>query len=576
MLFFFNCFFAKAQVYDVLVTEDFSTTTNLVSDGAFRNDNEGCGFADNFDVSSNYGDPTNATGYVTQEVGSIFYAADIDGTGGATPTYLDVFSYTVTDNDEIGFVGNFANPSCSNALDIGADKLEVKYSTDSGATFLTALTITATSSSRLSCSDGTIHLSSVFRTKEFVIGDNLNGQTIVIRVQISGFQRGDEHFALDEFRLVKTKELLASENFDNTTSLTTSSGASTYYYNRPFGSGCDDNDVYNISANIPTPSDLTDCTNYEEGSIFVLNHRLVTPAADGEELIMLSYTAATNNEISFRGNFTTFGSGTDSDNNVVVQYSTDNGASYTTGFTFTGTSTVYNVSDGTVNLPYQDFITKGFSIGTGLSGQVISIKVIFNVLDNDNDGIALDKFMLEGSSVIFLPIELLDFTPRLNGDEVYVDWRTTSEVNNDYFTVQRSLNGSSFEDIGIVGGAGNSNDVLNYNYIDDGSELSGIVYYRLKQTDYDGKTSYSRVKPVDLSGLIQNTWNVYPNPAKDRLVINGDVSKVELRNVLGELIGLDVSNASALNLSSVTNGTYFVKVWFNDGRSDVKRIVVNH
>jgi hypothetical protein len=188
----------------------------------------------------------------------------------------------------------------------------------------------------------------------------------------------------------------------------------------------------------------------------------------------------------------------------------------------------------------------------------------------------LDKFILEGSNVVVLPIELLDFKAKLTGDDVLLDWTTASEINNDYFTIQRSLDAINFESIAHVSGAGNSNDVLSYNDIDSDVDYEGVIYYRLMQTDFDGQTSYSGLVPVDLKSLIQNTWSVYPNPSNQVLNVSGKVAALSLMNILGEQVQLQQNSLSVINLADVANGTYFIKVWLTNGTVDVKRFIVSH
>lgn len=92
-----------------------------------------------------------------------------------------------------------------------------------------------------------------------------------------------------------------------------------------------------------------------------------------------------------------------------------------------------------------------------------------------------------------LPIELLSFEADYNEDFSIIDinWATLTETNNDYFTIERSYNGLDFEIITIVNGAGNSNNVLNYEY-SDLSTSDKPTYYRLRQTDFDGKTTVTK------------------------------------------------------------------------------------
>lgn len=540
ILLFLPLFFL-GQVYDVSATESFNNTTNLSTDGSFGTDQNSVsgGFADAFNVSSAWSDESgDVTSHFSQGSGSVFIGADIDGFGGSTPSYLEIFNYTVDHDDEVGFAGNFALPPGATGLDASSDILTIKYTIDGGSTWSTGLTITANSSSSMTFSDGTIAIdnsSNVFRTKEFRIGTNIRDSVVKVRVEFSGFTSSGEYFALDEFRIVKVREVVESEGFSVTTDLSTSSGGGTFGHPTS-SSTCDDNDIYNVSST----SNITNCVNYEVGSVFVLNHRLSTSASDGEELEMLSYTATDNNELSFRGNFTQFGSATDPDNNVVIQYSTDNGSSYTTGLTFTGNvSGYYDCSDGTDRLRYKDFTTKGFTIGSNLSGQTIKIKAIFNGLDNNDDGIAFDEFKLEKSKDAPLPVELLSFNAYPKDENVHIEWVTASEINNDYFEVQRSSDGINYETNEIVDGNGTSSQMHQYE-LTDFNPLPGLSYYRIRQVDFDGQNETFNPVPVNfektaIEGLqiirLNNTHNIEYNDLYEsnyKLIITDNLGRIVL------------------------------------------------
>ena len=88
-----------------------------------------------------------------------------------------------------------------------------------------------------------------------------------------------------------------------------------------------------------------------------------------------------------------------------------------------------------------------------------------------------------------LPIELLSFTPDVKPDRVLLNWITGTEINNDYFTLERSRDMYGWEVLGFVSGAGNSSLPLSYSF-SDLRPLDGLAYYRLKQTDFDGKFKY--------------------------------------------------------------------------------------
>jgi len=109
-----------------------------------------------------------------------------------------------------------------------------------------------------------------------------------------------------------------------------------------------------------------------------------------------------------------------------------------------------------------------------------------------------------------MPVEFLEVKVISDNDHVNVNWSTASETNNDYFTIERSTDGMDFKPLSIVKGAGNSNTILNYNYADN-NPIEGINYYRIKQTDFDGKFDYSEIKSMN---YISEAFDIkaFPNP----------------------------------------------------------------
>lgn len=113
-----------------------------------------------------------------------------------------------------------------------------------------------------------------------------------------------------------------------------------------------------------------------------------------------------------------------------------------------------------------------------------------------------------------LPVELLSFGVKMKEDKTAdIRWSTASEINNDYFTIERSANGLNFKELSRVKGAGNSNQVLNYHSADE-SPMGGISYYRLKQTDFNGTYAYSAIVQLKNDNTVADAArvNIYPNP----------------------------------------------------------------
>ena len=102
---------------------------------------------------------------------------------------------------------------------------------------------------------------------------------------------------------------------------------------------------------------------------------------------------------------------------------------------------------------------------------------------------------ISSGSINPLPIELISFEAISKENEVLLQWRTATETNNDYFSIERSSDGISFSEIKNIPGAGNSTIERSYQTFDN-NPLSGVSYYRLKQTDFDGKFTYSEIQTV--------------------------------------------------------------------------------
>jgi hypothetical protein len=165
----------------------------------------------------------------------------------------------------------------------------------------------------------------------------------------------------------------------------------------------------------------------------------------------------------------------------------------------------------------------------------------WNFDDNTaNDLCSCHNNGIMGTAVV-LPIELTKFNAESKGNIVEVNWTTASEINNDYFSVERSTNGKEFEKIGKINGSGNSNTTLSYNYIDN-EPKSGISYYRLRQTDFDGATTISNIVAVNTNLNNNNSLTIFPNPSNGeninfRMVnSNSEISKIQIFDYSGRKV----------------------------------------
>ncbi|MBK9151781.1 MAG: carboxypeptidase regulatory-like domain-containing protein [Saprospiraceae bacterium] len=132
-----------------------------------------------------------------------------------------------------------------------------------------------------------------------------------------------------------------------------------------------------------------------------------------------------------------------------------------------------------------------------------------------------------------LPVQLEDFTGKWNTtrDVNELDWVTASELNNDYFEIERSFAGSNFEVIGRVDGKGNSTVRSFYGFDDSNISQNGVYSYRLKQVDADGKFSYSKTVDILVNRRLATSARIYPNPANSFVNVNitgSEGAKVEM------------------------------------------------
>jgi hypothetical protein len=176
-----------------------------------------------------------------------------------------------------------------------------------------------------------------------------------------------------------------------------------------------------------------------------------------------------------------------------------------------------------------------------------------------------------------LPITLVDFKAEKIGEAIDLSWTTASEKNSAFFEVERSKDGLQFESIGRTKAAGNSNTLLNYELIDS-FPLPSINYYRLKETDFDGKRSYSKIVSVSFENPAEEIY-VYPNPSFNSInvFVKGEqktCSSVEIINSLGQRVYRSENCYEQMDLDHLGTGVYYLKINFTD-RSEIKKFVLN-
>lgn len=186
-----------------------------------------------------------------------------------------------------------------------------------------------------------------------------------------------------------------------------------------------------------------------------------------------------------------------------------------------------------------------------------------------------------GISDAVLRVDLLNFKGSLNNDQVSLSWNTASEVNNKGFGIERSTDGSSFHHIGFMPTAvagGNSSAMLAYSFI-DATPVAGIInYYRLAQTDIDGKVTYSRdivqVKGPGTGFGLQ----LYPNPATTKITVSGlrVGSTLQITSINGQqIIAMKAATTTQdIDISALASGVYLLNETSKSGETRSSKFIV--
>ena len=180
-----------------------------------------------------------------------------------------------------------------------------------------------------------------------------------------------------------------------------------------------------------------------------------------------------------------------------------------------------------------------------------------------------------------LPVELLYFTAEKNEEGIMVKWATVTEMDNDYFVLEKSHNGKVFDEIARIQGSGTTNTKVTYSHLDP-YPYNGFNYYRLVQYDFDGKSTKSKIIRIKAEGKQGDGIAIYPNPVKDRLTINfskewqNSKAIIAIHDVQGnKIVETEVSspgNSMDFEWDHNIEGFYWIKI-SNPQLTVVKKLV---
>jgi hypothetical protein len=217
------------------------------------------------------------------------------------------------------------------------------------------------------------------------------------------------------------------------------------------------------------------------------------------------------------------------------------------------------------------------------TSQVINLKTTnqytFTITTTIPSSQGLNRFYIVVSNSTSLPVELLSFTAKkTSAKQVQLNWITGLELNNDRFEIERSADNETFEKLSEINGRGNTTSVSSYQYIDKTPQE--LNYYRLKQTDKDGKFTYSQTRVINMriTSIESMSVTVYPNPVANTLTIetqDNAFSGYRLFNETGRLILSKSLNQSreSIRMDQLATGTYYLEITDQNHCSAIERIV---
>jgi hypothetical protein len=226
------------------------------------------------------------------------------------------------------------------------------------------------------------------------------------------------------------------------------------------------------------------------------------------------------------------------------------------------------------NYPTSNFTAQTLNGSAGCNNSIVPCTTFSGVSPEPNN---LGVFML-----IPLGVTLVEFNAEPFERNVLLSWTTASEINSDYFTIERSIDGVNFVDVGQVPAAGSSQSMLEYEFIDQNAlKTQPFLYYRLKQVDFDGKTMYSEIRIVQIDQEHSSQIVVFPNPFNE--VFNvfipqhylSDNTQIILSDELNRIIEVtQVQNEfTSFVGSDLSKGVYFISVIVDGKVVQTERLV---
>ncbi len=251
-----------------------------------------------------------------------------------------------------------------------------------------------------------------------------------------------------------------------------------------------------------------------------------------------------------------------------------------------------------------DFLVEGIVLtAPGIDTSALNVMASYEFIDKEeieftlgartgsattSAGVRLNSLWFRDFFNPILPVSMTAFTANLTREHnALLNWTTSTELNASHFVVEKSLDGKTFTSIGQVAAHGNSFMTQHYSFTESlNKHITGMVYYRLRAVDFDGRTELSKTRIISLKQSSSNTpaISAYPNPVKGALQLTMPASwqqkqlEVNVYSLNGHLVK-KIATASAsqteeIDLSNLTSG-YYVVYANCEGESAMQKVLKN-
>lgn len=242
---------------------------------------------------------------------------------------------------------------------------------------------------------------------------------------------------------------------------------------------------------------------------------------------------------------------------------------------FTASTNVSGTNMTVTDAAFGDAASTVYTLLTANSGTITGLPTV--TLPSSLGNLTNTGTSITVTRLTVLPLNWGSFTVTAGGDQALLAWTTLQENNTSRFTIERSSDGANFTAIGTVAAKGNTSTVSSYSFTDANPSLQGFNYYRLAESDLDGKVNYSLIRVISFGKSNAVIVQTSPNPVKDLLniVVQDDNITILLSDMSGRTLKT-LRLAQGFHQTSIgdlTSGVYQLTIYKGSNKIDSRQIL---